>query len=257
LDAQITRIEQLHAQSLLTTTTTQSESHVELDSLVASTSSLINSIKNSLEKLGNDAKKGGDDARKKVDLVNAQRRKLQERVRRFQNVEKLYRDKLRDRAIRQYRVGISLFHSKGLNCIVNPDISEAEISQALVDPNSQIFQQALLSSTRSSQARSTLSEVQSRHNEIISIERKIVELSQMFTELNVMISLQDDQIEPIVAQADNTRQTISQGLEQVSRATKLARAVRRKKWWCIFIIFLIIAIIVVVVAVTQTVNKKT
>jgi syntaxin 1B/2/3 len=140
---------------------------------------------------------------------------------------------------------------------VNPDISEAEISQALIDPNSQIFQQALLSSTRSSQARSTLSEVQSRHNEIISIERKIIELSQMFTELNVMISLQDEQIDPIVTQADNTREVIAEGLKQVSRATRLARAVRRKKWWCIFIILLIIIIIVVVVVVTQVVNKKT
>jgi hypothetical protein len=48
------------------------------------------------------------------------------------------------------------FIQRRLTCIVNPDMSEAEISQALVDPNTQIFQQALLSSTRSSQARSTL-----------------------------------------------------------------------------------------------------
>lgn len=61
--------------------------------------------------MGNDAKKGGDDARKKVDLVNSQRRKLQERVQRFQNVEKVYRDKLRERAIRQYQIGTpSLCH---------------------------------------------------------------------------------------------------------------------------------------------------
>jgi syntaxin 1B/2/3 len=79
----------------------------------------------------------------------------------------------------------------------------------------------------------------------------------MFTELNVMISLQDEQIDPIATQADNTRETIAQGLEQVSQATRLARAVRRKKWWCIFIILVIIIIIVVVVTVTQVVNKKT
>ena len=86
MDAQITRIEQLHAESL--TTTDGSVSHAELDSLVASTSSLINSIRVTLERLGNDARLGGDDAQKKVDLVNAQRGKLQERVQRFQNVEK-------------------------------------------------------------------------------------------------------------------------------------------------------------------------
>ena len=103
LDAQITRIEQLHNESL--TTTDGPVSNAELDSLVASTSSLINSIRVTLESLGNDARSSREDAQKKVDLVNVQRRKLQERVRRFQNVEKAYRDKLRDQAIRQYRIG--------------------------------------------------------------------------------------------------------------------------------------------------------
>lgn len=96
----------MHAESL--TTADESVSHAELDSLVASTSSLINSIRATLERLGNDARSGGDDAKRKVVLVNAQRGKLQERVRRFQNVEKAYRDKLRDRAIRQYRIGINV-----------------------------------------------------------------------------------------------------------------------------------------------------
>ena len=106
MDAQITRIEQLHAESLATTD--GSAAHAELDSLVASTSSLINSIRVTLEMLGNDARLGGDDAQTKVDQVNTQRGKLQERVRRFQNVEKAYRDQLRDRAVRQYRIGINV-----------------------------------------------------------------------------------------------------------------------------------------------------
>lgn len=72
---------------------------------MTSTSGLINTIKANLEKLGSDARKGGVDAKKKVDLVNAQRKKLQERVQKFQTVEKVYRDKLRDRAIRQYEIG--------------------------------------------------------------------------------------------------------------------------------------------------------
>ena len=106
MDAQITRIEQLHAEYL--TTTDESVSHAELDSLVASTSSLINSIRVTLERLGNDARLGGEDAQKKVVLVNARRGTLQQRVRRFQTVEKAYRDKLRERAVRQYRIGITI-----------------------------------------------------------------------------------------------------------------------------------------------------
>ena len=253
MEAQITRIDQLHADALAVT---EPGSHVELDSLVASTSSLINSIRGTLERLGTDAKKGGPDAEKKVTLVNAQRKKLQEKVQHFQNIEKVYRDKVRDRAIRQYKIGRRSLFSLS-DYIVNPDVTEQELSTALSDPNTQIFQQALLTSTRSSQARSTLSEVQSRHNDILAIERKIQELAQLFTELGVMVELQELPIEEVARQTENIKTTTAEGVAQVSRAAKLARAVRRKKWWCLFIILLIIAIIVIIVVVTQVVNKKT
>lgn len=266
LDTQITRIEQLHAQSL---NAPEGSSHAELDSLVASTSSLIASIRANLENLGGDCRKGGTDAKKKVDLVNAQRRSLQQKVQRFQTIEKQYRDKLTERAIRQYRIGNllrpftfkpfpPLIPSGGeVLTVVNPDMTDEELSTALTDPNTQIFTQSLLTSTRSSAAQRTLSEVQSRHNDILAIERKITELAQMFTELGVMVTWQEEHIDNISHQAEQTQVTMEQGLQQVSRATRLAAAARRKKWWCIGIVFLIIAIVVVVVVVTQVVNKKT
>jgi syntaxin 1B/2/3 len=140
--------------------------------------------------------------------------------------------------------------------VVNKDASEQEISAALDDPNTQIFQQALLSSSRSSQAQTTLRDVQSRHNDIVAIERKVTELAQLFNELAIVIEAQEQHIEPIVQKADETQLHMKDAEAQVSRAVKLAQAVRRKKWWCFFIILIIIIIIVVVVVVTQVVNKK-
>ena len=78
----------------------------------------------------------------------------------------------------------------------------------------------------------------------------------MFTELGVMVEFQEQPIENISHQAGQTQATMEAGLQQVSRATKLARAARRKKWWCLGVCFLIIVVIVVVVVVTQVVNKK-
>ena len=72
-----------------------------------------------------------------------------------------------------------------------------------------------------------------------------------------MVELQEIPIDNVDRQADTVNTTMAEGLEQVTRATKLARAVRRKKWWCLFIILLIIAVIVIAVVVTQVVNKKT
>lgn len=72
---------------------------------MASTSSTINSIKANLDRLANDAKTGGPDAKQKIILINAQRKQLQQRVQRFRTIEQVYRDKVRERAIRQYQIG--------------------------------------------------------------------------------------------------------------------------------------------------------
>jgi t-SNARE complex subunit (syntaxin) len=101
LDRLITRIEQLHSDSF---GVTEDQSHGELDSLVASTSSLINSVKANLDRLATDAKTSRD--QQKLNLINSQRKRFQERVQRYQNAEKAYRDKLKDRTIRQYQIGI-------------------------------------------------------------------------------------------------------------------------------------------------------
>jgi len=258
LDRQILRIEQLHSESLASTSEIGG-SQGELNSLVASTSSLINSVKANLDRLANDARTSRDQG--KLNLVNSQRKRFQERVGRYQNTEKAYRDKLKERAIRQYQIGIYTpfywFRVLMVNVPVNPDASETEISAALDDPNTQIFQQALLSSSRSTQARTTLHEVQSRHNDIVAIERKVTELAQLFNELAIVIEAQEEQIEPIVQRADETQLHMKDAEAQVSRAVKLAQAVRRKKWWCLFIILLIIVIIVVVVVLTQVLKNKT
>ena len=141
---------------------------------------------------------------------------------------------------------VKFFLVEGL-MVVNPGMSEEELSSALSDPNTQIFSQALMSSTRSSQAQSTLREVQSRHDDILDIERKIHELGMLFTELGVMVEFQEVHIDRIDEQAAGTEDVLRQGVVQVSRARDLAAAVRRKKWWCFGICVLIIVIIVVVV----------
>jgi syntaxin 1B/2/3 len=131
--------------------------------------------------------------------------------------------------------------------VVNPGMSEQELSSALSDPNTQIFSQALMSSTRSSQAQSTLREVQSRHDDILDIERKIRDLGMLFTELSVMVEFQEVPIDRIDERAAGTQDVMRQGVGQVSRARDLAAAARRKRWWCFGIFVLIIIVVVVVV----------
>jgi syntaxin 1B/2/3 len=140
--------------------------------------------------------------------------------------------------------------------VVNPEVTDEELEHELSDPQTQIFQQALMSSTRHTQAQSALLEVQSRHNDIVGIERKVTELAQLFNELSIMIEVSDITIDEIQTHAEIAKTTMEQGMEQVTRATKLAREIRKKKWWCLLIVVIIIIVIVVAVTVTQVVNHR-
>lgn len=130
------------------------------------------------------------------------------------------------------------------------------MSSALSDPQTQIFQQALLSSTRSSQARSTLSEVQSRHNDILDIERKLAELAAMFNELAVTVQFGEVNIDNAYKQAEDVQDKNRQGLESLNRTTEIMKAIRRKKWCCFLISVLIVIIVVAVPVVITQVNKS-
>lgn len=127
------------------------------------------------------------------------------------------------------------------------------MSSALSDPNTQIFQQALMSSTRSSQATSTLSQVQARHNDIVAIERKVAELAQLFQELELTINLQEVHIDRIDDQAGKAQNNLSSADKELDRTIGIMKAIRRKKWWCFFICVLIVVIVIVVpVVITHT-----
>ena len=120
------------------------------------------------------------------------------------------------------------------------------MSSALSDPNTQIFQQALMSSARSSQATSTLSQVQARHNDIVAIERKVTELAQLFQELQLTIDIQEVHIDRINEQAGNTQTNLNSADKELDRTIGIMRAIRRKKWWCFFICLIIVIIVIVV-----------
>ena len=102
---------------------------------------------------------------------------------RYQEVEKAYRTKYRQRTERQLR-------------IVKPDATQAELQSALEGEASgqQIFSQALMNSNRQGEARGALREVQERHTDIQRIERTITELAALFQEMSILVEQQDEQL---------------------------------------------------------------
>lgn len=102
-------------------------------------------------------------------------------IQRYQDVERNYQIKYRQRIERQIRIG--KFVDLGLMnamiyysiIIVKPDASQDEVDDIIdADDTPQVFAQSLMNASRQGQSKAVLSEVQTRHDDIKHIEKTIV-----------------------------------------------------------------------------------
>ncbi|OBZ87821.1 Syntaxin-like protein psy1 [Choanephora cucurbitarum] len=154
---------------------------------------------------------------------------------RYKDVEANYNQKYRQRVERQIR-------------IVKQDVTEEELDAIIdSDQQNQIFAQSLLRNNRSGQAKSVLSEVQTRHEDIKRIQATIIELAQLFEDMQMMIEEQGQVLDQVDNHAQETTQDLEHGNKQISRAIVLARSTRAKKWCCFFITIIICVVIAILV----------
>jgi syntaxin 1B/2/3 len=237
--ANITRIESLHQRSLTDIDeSTSSQTHHQLDSLVADTSALNRALADRIRRLK--GKAATDPS--KAPQVNNLDRSFKDVLRKYQSVEATFQKRAREQMARQYR-------------IVRPDATEQEVQEACNDgQGQQIFSQALLSGNRRGEARSALREVQARHNEIQRIEKTIIELADLFTQMEQLVVEQEAMVENIDQRGEEVTTNVVKAQEEIGEAVEKARSRRRKKWWCLLIVLLIIIAIVVIALVVTKVN---
>ncbi|ORX89825.1 t-SNARE [Basidiobolus meristosporus CBS 931.73] len=218
----VRRIQELHSNVLDAFSEEQITSlSNQTDKLVSETFQLGNSIKLRLKGLASGR-------------YSALQEKFMEAIKRYRAVEQESRNRYRERMERQYR-------------IVKPDASEEEIEQVLSENGgNQVFAQALMTSTRSSEAREVLKEVQSRHDDIKKIEKSIVELARLYEEMQTLIMLQDEMVQQIDSHMESTVNHGYEANKQMDQAIGYAKASRKKKI-CLFVFFLLLVIVIVLV----------
>ncbi|OJT14577.1 Syntaxin-like protein psy1 [Trametes pubescens] len=256
----VSRISDLHSRTLNSTDdNTSRQNEAVLDDLVGQTRQLSNELKERIQTLSSyPVTRAQDQAIRKnqasVVLLDARiadlsgtyaywasclqtallRQKFVEVLQNYQQVERDYRAKYRQRVERQFK-------------IVKPDATPEEVAAVVNDTNgagAQIFTQALSSSTRYGESRTAYREVQDRHNDIQKIERTLEELAQLFNDMSVLVAQQDEGIDQINKVAIDVEADTGAGLKQTEIAVKHARAARRKRWIC----FIIAVIVVLVLA---------
>lgn len=147
-------------------------------------------------------------------------RRVKQSMNKYQQLDSDYRKQLQTRMERDYR-------------IVRPDASDAEVREAVQDPNQQIFSQALISSDRRGQAQSVAQSVRSRHNAIQKIESDMMQLAQMFQDLDALVIQQEAQVTNIEQRGEEVTDHVTKANVELDGAVKKARAARKKKWICL------------------------
>ncbi|KAI8882277.1 t-SNARE, partial [Backusella circina FSU 941] len=233
----ITRIEELHSTALLNTNEEQiDENQHKLEKIVNQTTKLNNECKNKIKaiELSNARMpaNSGDLPMRKTQHA-ALKKKFIETIQRYQDIERTYQQKYRQRVERQIR-------------IVQPNATPDEIERVLdSDEAPQVFAQSLMQSNRSGQARAVLSEVQSRHDDIKKIEKTILELHQLFVDMQMMVEQQAETLAQIEQHAEHTVIDLEQGNKDIDRAIVSAKSTRAKKWCC-FAITIILAVVIAI-----------
>ncbi|KAF2192276.1 t-SNARE [Zopfia rhizophila CBS 207.26] len=171
-------------------------------------------------------------------------RRLKQTINRYQTLEAEFRRESQAATARQY-------------LIVNPNATDEEVQQAVENPTAQVFQDALLNSSRQGDARSTLRNVKERHEAIQKIEQQMVELAQLFQDLDQIVMQQEPLVTNIEQKGEEVHENVVKANTEIGGAIEKARSRNRKKWWCLLIVLLIIIVVVVVAVVVVTVNKKT
>ncbi|KAI8998518.1 t-SNARE [Trametes punicea] len=233
----VSRIADLHSRTLNSTDEGSSrQNEALLDDLVGQTRQLSNDLKERIQALASYPATRAQDQAIRKNQTGLLRQKFVEVLQNYQQVERDYRAKYRQRVERQFK-------------IVKPDATPEEVAAVVNDTDgagAQIFTQALSQSTRYGESRMAYREVQDRHNDIKRIERTLEELAQLFNDMSVLVAQQDEAIDQIQTMAGNVEADTHAGLQQTEKAVEHARSARRKRWICFGLTLAIIAILALI-----------
>ena len=147
-------------------------------------------------------------------------REVKKSMTKYQQLDRQFRKDIEAGMERQYK-------------IVNPDATDAEVREAVQDPNQQVFTQALLNSNRRTEASSTAANVRTRHNAIQKIAADMQELNGLFQDLDALVVQQEAAVTSIEARGEEVTDHVTKANVELDGAVKKARAARKKKWICL------------------------
>ncbi|KAL5490303.1 hypothetical protein ACEPAI_5136 [Sanghuangporus weigelae] len=240
-NANVDQISRLHSSLLSNVEPGNSRSNQQLDRMMEETRSMSSTIMSRIKALKMQPvdEKAANMRRPQIGLVQE---KFKEAINKYQNEEKIYRDKYKERMARQFK-------------IVNPNATDVEVAEVVNgDQDVQIFAQAAMGN-RYAESQRAYREVQERREEIKRIERNLVELAQLFNDMSLLVEQQNDMVNVIHQNAETAGVDIEAGKGYTDKAVVSARGYRKKRWICFGLTIVILIIVGVAVGVEVSKNS--
>mmetsp|Transcript_74826 Transcript_74826/g.86875 ORF Transcript_74826/g.86875 Transcript_74826/m.86875 type:complete len:323 (-) Transcript_74826:60-1028(-) len=115
----------------------------------------------------------------------------------------------------------------------------AELAQEAIDQGTEnaIFQQA----------KDTLAQIIETRNDIYRIEQSMRELNQLFQDLAVLVNEQQEAMDNILVNVQNSVKYVQKGREELAKAKVYAKKSRKKMCWILVIVFVVFLFILAIV----------
>jgi len=216
----IKMIEHKHQQALTAISVDAGkQSNAELEELMDQTGDLSQKIRGALKKMEASHEKETDrssaEARIRLNMQGSLSRKFMEIMGEYQDMQKRYKSRYRERVARQYK-------------IVNPSANQEEINQVLEGGEGKsVFADKILTASHAA-ARNALADIQEKHQDILKLERSLEELHQLFVDMSILVESQGELLNQIEYSVEQSVSYVEKGVENLDKAAKYQKSYRKK-----------------------------
>ncbi|KAJ3252277.1 Plasma membrane t-SNARE, secretory vesicle fusion [Boothiomyces macroporosus] len=232
IDDNINEIGRLHERALVGVSQDETNRLTrKIDDLTDQTNDEMNNVRSTLQRLSQETKnKGGSEQSSRKAQESNVAMKLQNSVKKLGSIQKTAKEQYKKRIEREMR-------------IARPDASDQEIQRAVEDSRGGSAFASQMLNPRIGKQRQILQEVQGRHQELEKLEASIEELATLFMDMQMLLNQQQDTINVIDTQIEDTVRHIEEGGTEITKAVSIRKASRKKMWYITGLILLLLLIV--------------
>ncbi|XP_023939708.2 syntaxin-1A isoform X4 [Bicyclus anynana] len=239
IQANVEEVKKKHSAILSAPQSDEKTKH-ELEDLMADIKKTANKVRGKLKHIEQNieqeehSNKSSADLRIRKTQHSTLSRKFVEVMTEYNRTQTDYRDRCKNRILRQLE-------------ITGRATTDDELEAMLEQDNPAVFTQGIIMETQ--QAKQTLADIEARHADIIKLETSIRELHDMFMDMAMLVESQGELIDRIEHQVTSAKDYVETGESELVSAYHWATKARKKKIFLIICLSVTLVILIIVLAV--------